>query len=91
MPTTPSTPAPHPAQDVRRERPPETGRLPEWRDTWIPSLAAIPASIAAGVLFSGLGDGAATRATTVVWLLWLAFVAFQLLRKGKRSHVKTAF
>jgi hypothetical protein len=66
-------------------------RLPEWRDTWIPSLAAIPASIAAGVLFSGLGDGAATRATTLVWLLWLAFVAFQLLRKGERSHVKTAF
>jgi hypothetical protein len=66
-------------------------RLPEWRDTWIPTLAAIPASIAAGVLFSGLGDGAATRATTVVWLLWLAFVAFQLLRKGERSDVKTAF
>ena len=66
-------------------------RLPEWRDTWIPTLAAIPASVAAGVLFSGLGDGAATRATTVVWLLWLAFVAFQLLRKGERSDVQTAF
>jgi uncharacterized protein DUF998 len=60
-------------------------RLPEWRDTWIPTLAAIPASLAAGVLFSGLGDGAATRATTAAWFVWLAFVAFQLLRKGERS------
>jgi hypothetical protein len=60
-------------------------RLPEWRDTWIPTLATIPASIAAGVLFSGLGDGAATRATAAAWFVWLAFVAFQLLRKGERS------
>jgi hypothetical protein len=33
-------------------------RLPDWRDTWIPTLAAIPASLAAGVVFSTLGDGA---------------------------------
>ena len=57
-------------------------RISEWRDTWIPTLAALPAAIAAGVLFSALGDGASTRATTFTWLLWLAFVAFQLLRKG---------
>ena len=66
-------------------------RLPEWRDTWVPTLAAIPASIAAGVLFSVLGEGAATRATTLVWLLWLAFVAFQLLRKAEMGRVKTGF
>lgn len=62
-------------------------RLPGWRDTWLPSLAAIPASIAAGILFSGLGDGAAIRATTLAWFLWLAFVAFQLLRKGEGGRV----
>jgi hypothetical protein len=65
-------------------------RLPAWRDTWIPTLAAIPASIVAGVLFSGLGDGAGVRASTLVWFLWLAFVAFQLLRKGETSRVAPA-
>jgi hypothetical protein len=64
-------------------------RLPEWRDTWLPTLAAVPASLLVGVVFSGLGDGAATRASTLTWFLWLAFVAFQLLRKGERSHVRT--
>jgi hypothetical protein len=58
-------------------------RLSEWRDTWIPTIAALPVAIAAGVLFSVLGDGASTRATTLTWLLWLAFVAFQLLRKRR--------
>jgi hypothetical protein len=66
-------------------------RLSHWRDTWIPTLAALPASIAAGVLFSALGDGAATRATTFVWLLWLAFVAFQLLRKIEKTRGETEF
>ncbi len=57
-------------------------RVPGWRDAWLPTLAAIPASIAATVLFSLLGDGAANRAGAITWLLWLAYVAFQLLRKG---------
>jgi hypothetical protein len=60
-------------------------RISQWRDTWIPSLAAIPASILMGVLFSVLGEGAATRATTLTWTLWVAFVAFQLLRKSERA------
>lgn len=60
-------------------------RRADWRDTWIPSLAAIPASIVGGILFSVLGDGAATRATTLIWTLWAAFVAFQLLRKAARK------
>jgi hypothetical protein len=64
-------------------------RLPQWRDTWLPTLAAVPGSILVGILFSGLGDGAATRATTFAWVLWLAFVAFQLLRKGEGSRVRT--
>lgn len=56
-------------------------RIAGWRDTWLPTLAAIPASIVVGILFSGLGDGAATRATTLTWTLWAAFVAFRLLQK----------
>ena len=60
-------------------------RLPAWRDTWLPSLAAIPVSILMGILFSALGNGAATRATSLTWALWLAFVAFRLLRKGDTS------
>ena len=55
-----------------------------WRDTWLPTLAAIPASIVVGILFSGLGDGAATRATTLTWTLWAAFVGFRLLQKTSR-------
>ena len=58
-------------------------RLPEWRDAWIPTLAALPVAIGAGILFSILGDGASTRATTMTWLLWLAYVALQLFRKDR--------
>ncbi len=58
-------------------------RLPAWRDTWLPTLAALPAAIVIGILFSALGDGAATRATTFTWTLWLAFIAFRLLQKGQ--------
>jgi hypothetical membrane protein len=66
-------------------------RLPRWRDAWLPTLAAIPAFIAASVLFSVIGSGASTRAGAITWLLWLAFVAFQLLRKAERSRVGTEF
>lgn len=59
-------------------------KIPGWRDTWLPTLAAIPASIVIGILFSGLGDGAATRATTLTWTLWAAFVSFRLLQKTSR-------
>ena len=59
-------------------------KIPGWRDTWLPTLAAIPASIVIGILFSGLGDGAATRATTLTWTLWAAFVGFRLLQKTSR-------
>jgi hypothetical protein len=61
-------------------------RVAEWRDTWVPSLAAIPVSIGVGILFSGLGDGAATRATTFTWTLWAAFVGFRLLQKSARPE-----
>jgi len=65
-------------------------RITAWRDAWIPSIAAIPASIVAGILFSGLGAGAATRGTTVTWTLWAAFVAFRLLEKTNRGGATTA-
>src|ERR671910_3890745 len=59
-------------------------RIPEWRDAWLPTLAAIPVAIVCGVLFSGLGDGAAVRATTATWVVWLAFLAVWLMRRGRR-------
>lgn len=55
-------------------------RLPEWRDLWLPTLLAVPAVIAVSILFSIIGDGAATRAASIAWFLWLALVAFRLLR-----------
>ena len=61
-------------------------RIADWRDSWVPTLAAIPASIVVGILFSGLGDGAATRATTLTWTLWAAFVGFRLLMKTSRRN-----
>jgi hypothetical protein len=57
-------------------------RIPAWRDSWLPTLAAIPAVFLANIAFSALGDGAATRAGTVVVFATIAFVAFRLLRKG---------
>ena len=36
-----------------------------------PDLLAVPAVIAASVLFSIIGDGAATRAASITWFLWL--------------------
>jgi Protein of unknown function (DUF998) len=65
-------------------------RLPEWRHVWLPTLAAMPASVVVGVLFSAIGAGASTRASTAVWLLWLAFLAFQLLRKSGPSAATVA-
>jgi hypothetical protein len=56
-------------------------RVAEWRDSWLPTLAVIPVSIGVGILFSILGDGAATRATTFTWTLWAAFVGFRLLQR----------
>jgi len=54
--------------------------LPAWRRLWLPTLLALPATLVAGILFSIIGDGASTRASTIVWVLWLGLVAFWLLR-----------
>jgi hypothetical protein len=56
-------------------------RLPGWRGAWLPSLLTFPAIIVANVVFSAIGDGAATRAGTVVFFLWVAFVGAWLLRE----------
>lgn len=55
-------------------------RLPEWRRIWLPTLLTTPAVIAAGAVLSTVGSGASARAASVVWFLWLALVAFRLLR-----------
>ena len=56
-------------------------RIVGWRKAWLPTLAVIPASLVASILFSGIGNGASTRAGAITWFLWLAFIAFQLLNK----------
>ena len=64
-------------------------RLPEWRRAWIPSLAALPAIIVANVIFSAVGNGAATRAGTVAWFAWLGYVGVLLIRKAESGGVRT--
>ena len=63
-------------------------RIPEWRGAWLPSLAAVPASVVCGVLFSGLGDGAAVRATTLTWFAWLVYLAVRLLRTADAHRLQ---
>jgi hypothetical protein len=57
-------------------------RIPSWRDSWLPTLLTVPAVVLANVVFSAIGNGAATRAGTVVVFLWIAFVSVRLLQKG---------
>lgn len=57
-------------------------RNPDWRGAWVPSLLVLPAIIVANVVFSAAGNGAATRAGTVVALVWIAFVGAWLLRES---------
>ncbi len=57
-------------------------RVPGWRDSWLLTLAATPVAIAGGAAFSALGDGAATRATTVIVFLWVAYVSLRLIQKA---------
>jgi hypothetical protein len=65
-------------------------RIPEWRDSWIVSLATVPAIIVANVVFGTQGDGAATRAGTVVVFVWFAFLGFRLVQKGEPSREAAA-
>jgi Protein of unknown function (DUF998) len=64
--------------------------LPRWRDTWLPTLLAVPFFIAASILGSIIGDGASTRAGAITWFVWLGFVALRLLQKSEEGGVRTA-
>ena len=57
-------------------------RNPAWRGAWVPSLLVLPVIIVANVVYSAAGNGAATRAGTVVALVWIAFVGAWLLRES---------
>jgi hypothetical protein len=48
-----------------------------------PSVLTVPAVFVANAAFSTVGDGAATRAGTVVIFAWIAFVSVRLLQKGE--------
>jgi hypothetical protein len=56
-------------------------RIPSWRGAWLPTILTVPAIIVANIVFSAVGDGAATRAGTVVFFLWVAFLGVWLLRE----------
>jgi hypothetical protein len=52
----------------------------EWHGAWLPTLLAIPAAFVVAIPFSALGAGAATRATSWTWFVWLGFIGVRLLR-----------
>jgi hypothetical membrane protein len=64
--------------------------LPEWRSVWLPTLLAVPTIIATSVVFSIIGDGAATRAGSIAWFVWLALIALRLLRIAEGRTVGPA-
>jgi hypothetical membrane protein len=64
-------------------------RIPEWRGAWLPSLAAVPAALVLGLLFSVLGNGASVRATSLSLFAWLVFLAVRLLRTATGRQVQT--
>jgi hypothetical protein len=55
-------------------------RLPQWRDLWLPTLLVVPVVVAVSIPFSLIGDGAAVRAASITWFLWLGLLAWRLLR-----------
>jgi hypothetical membrane protein len=61
-------------------------RIPAWRDSWLPSLFAVPAILLAGIVFSAVGNGASTRAVSVGAFAWIAFVSVRLLQKEARTR-----
>jgi hypothetical protein len=65
-------------------------RIPAWRDTWLPSLATIPVTLVGSIAFSLIGDGAATRAATVIVVGWMAFVSIRLLQKSSQDRSNAA-
>jgi hypothetical protein len=50
----------------------------------------VPVSVAVGVLFSGIGDGAAQRAGNITVFLWFGLLAWRLLRLADGRTVRPA-
>jgi hypothetical protein len=46
--------------------------------------------VAVSVLFSGIGDGAAVRAASITWFLWLGLLAWRLMRLADGRTVRQA-
>jgi hypothetical protein len=65
-------------------------RLPEWRDLWLPTLLLVPVVVGVSIPFSAIGDGAAVRAASVTWFLWLGLLAWRLLRIADADVVDAA-
>jgi hypothetical protein len=65
-------------------------RVAGWRQAWLPSLLTLPAIVVGGVVFSALGAGAATRAGTFIWFVWLAYLGTLLLRAAECRPVPAA-
>ncbi len=63
-------------------------RLPQWRGLWLPTLLVLPVSVAVGVLFSGIGDGAAQRAGNIILVLWIGLLAWPLMRLADGRTVR---
>jgi Protein of unknown function (DUF998) len=55
-------------------------RLPQWRELWLPTLLVVPVVVAVSIPFSLIGDGAAVRAASITWFVWLGLLAWRLLR-----------
>ena len=54
-------------------------RLPQWRDLWLPTFLVVSVVVAVSIPFSLIGDGAAVRAASITWFLWLGLLAWRLL------------
>ncbi len=65
-------------------------RLPEWRDLWLPTLLTVPVVVAVSVLFSVIGNGAAVRAASITWFLWLGLLAWRLMHLADGRTVRPA-
>ena len=65
-------------------------RLPQWRDLWLPTLLVVPVVVAVSIPFSLIGDGAAVRAASITWFLWLGLLAWRLLRLADDTTVRPA-
>jgi uncharacterized protein DUF998 len=65
-------------------------RLPQWRSLWLPTLLVVPVVVAVSIPFSLIGDGAAVRAASITWFLWLGLLAWRLLRIAGDGTVRAA-